>query len=90
MSASNAVSNGVPDGSGAVVAGILPGSPAQGAGLAAGDVITSVAGQPVSSPDVLQAVLGQSHPGDRVTISWTDQPGQTQSASITLTSGPAG
>jgi S1-C subfamily serine protease len=90
MSASNAVSNGVPDGSGAVVAGILPKSPAEAAGLAAGDVITSVAGQPVSSPEVLQAVLGQHHPGDRATVSWTSQSGQTQSASITLTTGPAG
>jgi S1-C subfamily serine protease len=89
MSAGNAVSNGVPDGSGAVVAGILPGSPAQAAGLAAGDVITAVGGQQVSSPEVLQAVLGQHRPGDSVTITWTGQSGPAR-ASLTLTAGPAG
>ncbi len=90
MSAQNAVSNGVEQGSGAEVAGVLAGSPAEGAGLAAGDVITSVGGQQVSSPEVLQAVLGHHHPGDSVVISWTDQAGQQQSQTITLTSGPAG
>jgi S1-C subfamily serine protease len=90
MSADNAAANGIPAGSGAVVAGVLSGSPAEAAGLGAGDVIVSVSGQPVSSPEELQSALGQHHPGDSVRISWTDQAGQAQSATITLTTGPAG
>jgi hypothetical protein len=29
------------------------------------------------------------HPGDKVTIGWTDDSGQTHTASVTLTTGPA-
>jgi S1-C subfamily serine protease len=89
MSASSAVAQGVPEGSGAAVAGVLPGSAAHGAGIAGGDVITSVDGHRVSSPESLQAQMEQHHPGDRVTIGWTDQAGQPHSATVTLAAGPA-
>jgi S1-C subfamily serine protease len=89
QSASSAASNGVQTGSGAVIAGVLSNTPAANAGLAQGDVITSVNGQRVTSPSGLQAALELHHPGDRVTIGWTDQAGQTQSASVTLVNGPA-
>jgi len=89
LSAAGAAQNGVPAGNGALVAGTLPGSPAEQAGLGAGDVITSAAGQRVTSPAGLQAALEQRHPGDSVTITWTDQTGQTHSASVNLTTGPA-
>jgi S1-C subfamily serine protease len=88
-SASNAAAQGVPAGSGVSIAGVLPGSAAEDAGITAGDVITSVDGQPVSSPSALQAAMEQHHPGDRVTIGWTDQNDQSQSASVTLATGPA-
>jgi S1-C subfamily serine protease len=89
LSAAAAAQNGVPAGTGALVAGTLPGSPAEQAGLGAGDVITSAAGQRVTSPAGLQAALEQRHPGDGVTITWTDQSGQAHSASVNLTTGPA-
>jgi S1-C subfamily serine protease len=89
LSAADAAQNGVPAGTGALVAGTLPGSPAEQAGLGAGDVITSAVGQRVTSPAGLQAALEQRHPGDSVTITWTDQTGQTHSASVNLTTGPA-
>lgn len=89
MSGDTAAANGVAAGSGAVVSGVVPGSPADGAGLAAGDVITSVGGHPVSSPSGLQAALGRHHPGGSVTIGWTDQAGLTHSAALVLASGPA-
>jgi S1-C subfamily serine protease len=89
LSAAGAAQNGVPAGTGALVAGTLPGSPAEQAGLGAGDVITSAAGQRVTSPAGLQAALEQHHPGDSVTITWTDQTGQAHSASVNLTTGPA-
>ena len=89
MSAADAAANGIAASSGAVVSSVVPGSPADGAGLAAGDVITSAGGQPVSSPSGLQSALEQHHPGDSVAISWTDQAGQAQSATVALANGPA-
>jgi S1-C subfamily serine protease len=89
QSASSAASNGVQAGSGAVIAGVLSNTPAANAGLAQGDVITSVDGQRVTSPSGLQAALELHHPGDRVAIGWTDQAGQTSSATVTLINGPA-
>jgi S1-C subfamily serine protease len=85
-----AAESGVPTGRGAAVAGVLPGSPAARAGLPAGGVIGSVNGRAVTSPSGLQSVLGRYHPGDRVTIGWTDQSGLTHRASVTLASGPVG
>jgi hypothetical protein len=34
-------------------------------------------------------VLRNYHPGDKISISWTDQSGQPQTATVTLTAGPA-
>jgi S1-C subfamily serine protease len=89
MSADNAAADGVQAGAGAVVAGLVSGSPAGAAGLAAGDVIVSVDGHAVSSPSALQSELELHHPGDSVSIGWTDQAGQPQSATVVLASGPA-
>ena len=89
MHASQAAANGVPAGSGAAVSGVLPSSPAAAAGLAGGDVITSVNGQRVTSPEGLQSALEPHHPGDQITVGWTDQQGQAQSGTVTLITGPA-
>jgi S1-C subfamily serine protease len=89
LSADSAAANGIQAGAGAAVAGVVSGTPAAGAGLTQGDVIVSVDGQSVSSPEQLQSALGQHHPGDSVTIGWQDQTGQTQSASVVLANGPA-
>ncbi len=89
QSADNAAQHGVQKGSGAAVQQVLQGTPAAGAGLTGGDVITSVDGHSVSSPSALQAALEEHHPGDKVTIGWTDQAGQAQSGSLTLANGPA-
>ena len=75
--------------SGATIAGVLSGSPAAGSGLTAGDVITAVGGQSVTSSSQIQSILGAYHPGDKVSISWTDASGQSQTATVTLASGPA-
>ena len=89
LSANSAAASGIQTGAGANVAGVVAGTPAAGAGLTQGDVIVSVDGQSVSSPEQLQSALGQHHPGDSVTIGWQDQTGQTQSASVVLANGPA-
>ncbi len=74
--------------SGAVIAQVITSSPAQEAGLAAGDVITSVNGQNVDSPTTLTTLLSPHRPGDKVTIGYVDSSGAQQSTSVTLTSGP--
>jgi S1-C subfamily serine protease len=88
-SASSAAQDGIANGSGAAVEGVLRGTPAANAGLSSGDVISSVDGKSVSSPSALQAAMERHHPGDRVTIGYADQFGQSQSATITLANGPA-
>ncbi len=75
--------------SGATVEGTLSGSPAAEAGLSAGDVIDSVGGHAVSSSSDLQSVIEQYHPGDKVSIVWTSEYGQTQTSTVTLANGPA-
>jgi len=75
--------------SGAVLAGVAAGTPAASAGLAQGDVVTSLAGQSVSSSSDIQKVLVGHHPGDKVSIGWTDASGQSHTATVTLATGPA-
>jgi S1-C subfamily serine protease len=88
-SSSGGFSSGGQSGSALTVEGTLSGSPAAQAGLSQGDVIDSIDGQSVSSQSDLQAAIGQHHPGDQVTIGWTDQSGQTHTATVTLENGPA-
>jgi S1-C subfamily serine protease len=73
---------------GADVSAVVSGDPAADAGLAAGDVITSLGGQSVASGSALSRALISYHPGNRVQIGWTDTSGQSHTASVTLGSGP--
>jgi S1-C subfamily serine protease len=76
-------------GSGVQIAGVVNGSPAAKAGLAAGDVITSVDGHPAASQNALQRVMvNDVTPGQSVTVGYTTASGQQHSASVTLASGP--
>jgi S1-C subfamily serine protease len=74
---------------GVTIAGALSGSPAASAGLTEGDTITSVGGQTVSSATDIAQILVKYHPGDKVSISWVDQSGQSQTTTVTLANGPA-
>ena len=76
-------------GSGATVAGVISGSPAEQAGVTAGDVITAVDGDVVASASDLGDLIAAHHPGDKVTVTWTDTSGSQKSASVTLVQGPA-
>src|SRR4051794_29571401 len=69
---------------GATVAGVLSGGAAESAGLAAGDVITSLDGTAITSTDDLSSVMASYAPGDRVTVTWTTAAGATESAGVTL------
>jgi S1-C subfamily serine protease len=75
--------------SGVIIVGTLFGSPAADAGLAAGDVITSIGGQTVSTAEEIAQALVKYHPGNSVSISWADSSGQSHTATLTLARGPA-
>jgi S1-C subfamily serine protease len=80
---------GMLPGTRAVVASLLPGSPAALAGLSVGDVITSVNGSAVTSSTGLRTALAALAPGQHVTIGFLDQSGRAHRATVTLASGPA-
>jgi S1-C subfamily serine protease len=82
-------SDGSGTSSGVTISGALSGSPAASAGLTEGDTITSVDGQAVSSASDIQQALVKHHPGDKISVNWVDQSGQSQTATVTLASGPA-
>jgi len=74
--------------SGVTVGNVVPGEPAEKAGLAAGDTITSIDGRSVDSPTALTDLMLGHHPGDQVKVGWTDTSGASHSASVVLGSGP--
>ncbi len=76
-------------GSGLTIEGTISGSPAANAGLTAGDEITSVGGQQVATAEDVAHVLVSYHPGDSISMTWLDQSGQSHTATLTLTTGPA-
>src|SRR5436305_3721016 len=77
--------NDASGGAGAIVRQVIPGGPAAGAGLAPGDVITSINGQPVNSATALTNILDQHHPGDHVGVGM-----QGRNVDVTLGDGPPG
>lgn len=65
-------------GTGALVRQVLPGSPADKAGILAGDVITSLEGRPVKSMLMLMVNLRAHSPGDDVEVELTRDGKPTQ------------
>jgi S1-C subfamily serine protease len=76
------------DGQSTTVAGVEPGSPAEAAGLTAGDTITAIDGHAVNDVNDIIAALDSHRPGDSVTVTWQDASGQRHGASIKLIAGP--
>jgi len=88
------VGAGVPDSvapvhSGALVDGVLCGTGAETAGIAAGDVIITADGRAVSSPDGLTAIVSDFRPGSVVEITWVSPEGATRASRVRLDSAPA-
>jgi S1-C subfamily serine protease len=73
---------------GLVLAGVVPGGPAEAAGLQAGDVITSIDGRPITTRSSLTSYLLTKKPGAKVTIGYIDPSGQSLTATLALASGP--
>jgi S1-C subfamily serine protease len=78
-----------PIAAGALIVGVLCNSVAQDAGLVPGDVITSVSGQPVTTPASLSTITGNSHPGDVVSVLWVSLNGIEHTTKMRLDAGPA-
>jgi S1-C subfamily serine protease len=74
---------------GAPISGVVSGSPASGAGLGAGDVITAVGGHAVTSSRSLQQVMvADEKPGRTVKVVYVAPNGEQHTVSMTLASGP--
>jgi S1-C subfamily serine protease len=70
------------------VNGVVPGKPADLAGLVPGDVITSLNGAKISSRDDVRKGVLMLVPGKAVPIGWTDTNGVAQTGTITPIAGP--
>ncbi len=77
-----------PVSSGALVIGELCGTPADKAGIIAGDVITVVAGHGVTSPMQLTTVMHGLRPGQAVQVTWVDVSGHRHTGTLVLVQAP--
>jgi S1-C subfamily serine protease len=75
---------------GAQVQGTVQGTAAANAGLTEGDTITSLGGHAITSSTQIRSILVGYHPGDKISVTWTDESGNSHTASLVLGSGPAG
>jgi S1-C subfamily serine protease len=66
----------------------VTGLPASQAGLSYGDILTSFNGTRLGSFTQLFHLMVHYHPGDKVKLTWVTPTGQSESATITLASGP--
>ena len=75
------------EGEGALVHEVIAGSPADRAGLQAGDVIDSVGDEPLEGPDALVAAVRSSRVGDELRLTFTRE-GAEQEVSVVLDEAP--
>jgi S1-C subfamily serine protease len=74
---------------GALVMGVLCGTGAATAGIAAGDVITIADGHQVESGGALTAILAGCRPGSLMSVTWVSAAGLTRTSTIRLDPAPA-
>ena len=72
---------------GAIVTDVQPGSPAAKAGIASGDVITSIEGKPIDSSSRLALTVSESNPGTKLAIDLLHD-GKAENLFVTTTSKP--
>jgi S1-C subfamily serine protease len=70
-----------------LVAGVVPGSPADRAGIGPGDVITAVNHHPVEQPGDVISALSPLHPGNNVLVQFS-RGGVPYATQATLTDQP--
>ena len=66
---------------------VIAGSPADKAGLKAGDVILEIDGNPMSQPSELIVTIRSKAPGDRVSVKY-QRGGQEKTTTVTIDSVP--
>jgi len=74
--------------SGAFVVGALADGPADDVGIGEGDVIVSIDGQAIASPEDLGTVLDGLAPGDRVSVELVETDGGTRTVEVELAARP--
>jgi S1-C subfamily serine protease len=67
---------------------VEPGSPAAGAGIGVGSIITALNGGTVDTNSALRNDIIQHAPGSSVTVTWTDASGASHTSTVVLTTGP--
>jgi putative serine protease PepD len=72
----------------ALIAGVRGGTPAAKAGLKKGDVVTSLGGHQISSPDELASIINSFKPGDSVKITY-ERGGESHTAQVKLATRPS-
>jgi len=82
------ISSQQPYSNGVLIAGTEAGTPAAEAGITEGDVVTAINGQAVTTGTQISEALIGHHPGDKITVTWTDA-GASHTATVTLATGPA-
>jgi serine protease Do len=68
--------------------GVVPGSPAEKAGIKEGDIITKIGDDKVDSTHSLQSVVGKHKPGEKVKVTIMRE-GKEQTMEATLETSPA-
>src|SRR5262249_23551737 len=77
-----------PVSTGALIIGELCNTPADKVGIIAGDVITAVGRNKVTSPQDLTKIMLTFKPGDSVQVTWVSLNGATHHTSMTLIEAP--
>jgi serine protease Do len=70
-------------GNGVTIANVIPGTPAEAAGLKVGDTISTVDGKPVKNGDELVSDIASRKPGSKVTLGFVRN-GKKQEATVTV------
>jgi len=76
-----------PNPGGAAVQGVVSGGPAERGGLLAGDVIASIDGNPIASPDDVAEAVSNHQPGDEIEVE-VIRGGERRTITVTLDARP--
>jgi M6 family metalloprotease-like protein len=77
------------EGDGALITEITPGSPAEGSGLKAGDVMVKMGSKAILNPDQFRDLLSEMKPGDKIALT-VMRGGKDQVINLTLGSAESG
>jgi serine protease DegQ len=73
---------------GVIVAGLVPGGPAEQSGVRPGDIVLAVDGQPTRTPESFLAVLRPHEPGDTIVATVRGADGTRHDVRVSLTDRP--